>query len=260
MSRRLLFEITMRAYSFDWDDNILHMPTMVYMEKKDGDGWKKVRISTGEYAEIKDSPEYRYPGNELRNAFIEFDDDELFLDNVQESISNKDFAPSFNDFKEALLQGKTISIITARPTSPEALKKGILLIIEEVFSDEEKGEMVESIEDNYDFTGSDDDIINKYIESNYYYPVSFRDRDIDITKAKGEALDNFVKNVKLSFERMDTEKYNQMAIGFSDDDIDNIKEVVNKIEKELSKEHPEIKFYVYDTSEKGKNKLIVHTT
>lgn len=250
----------MRAYSFDWDDNILHMPTMVHMEKKVGDNWKKIKISTGEYAEKKDDPTYRYPNNNIREAFIEFDDDNLFLENVKESLSNKEFAPSFNDFKEALLEAKTISIITARPTSPDTIKKGILMVIEETFSPEEKEEMLENIGDNFDFSGEDEDIIKKYIESNYYYPVSFRDRTADIKKGKTDALDNFVMNVKKSFEKMDRNTYNKMAIGFSDDDLENIEGVVEKIEKELSLEYPDIKFYVYDTSEKGKNKLIVHTT
>ena len=28
-------------YAFDWDDNILHMPTTILMDKKEGDDWKK---------------------------------------------------------------------------------------------------------------------------------------------------------------------------------------------------------------------------
>jgi len=258
MSRRLLFEITMRAYSFDWDDNILHMPTMVHMEKKVGNNWEKIKITTSEYAEVKGEPNYRYPDEDIRKAFVEFDDNDLFLDNVSESLRNKDFAPSFEDFKEALIDAKTISIITARPTSPETIKKGILMVIDEVFTPEEKEEMIENIEDNFDFKG--EDVIKKYIDSNYYYPVSFRNRTTDIKKGKTNALDNFVMNVKKSFEKMDKTKYNKMAIGYSDDDLENIEGVIEKIEKELSKEYPDIKFYVYDTSEKGKNKLIVHTT
>ena len=120
--------------------------------------------------------------------------------------------------------------------------------------------MVENISDNYDFTGTQDEIIKKYIESNYYYPVSFNNRYADIKKEKGNALDDFVKKVILSFEKMDKDEYNQMSVGFSDDDTDNVKHMIKKVKEEISKRYPEIKFYIYDTSEKGKNKLIVHST
>ena len=115
----------MRAYSFDWDDNILHMPTMIHMDKMDGDEWSKVKLTTSEYAELKNSPEYRYPDNDIKNAFTEFNDDREFIRNVEESLENQDFAPSFNDFKEALIKAKPMSIITARPQSPDTLKEGV---------------------------------------------------------------------------------------------------------------------------------------
>jgi|TARA_R110002167_G_scaffold44619_4_gene134128 hypothetical protein len=260
MSRRMLYEITMKAYSFDWDDNILHMSTMVNMDKKEGDRWVPVKLTTGEYAELKDNEDYRYPDNNIRAAFTDFDDDNLFIENVAESIRNKNFAPSFDDFKEALLGGKTMSIITARPQSPDTLKKGVKMIIDDYFTEEERNTMVENIKDNYDFTGETEEIIQKYIEANYYYPVSFKQRDVDIKKEKGVALDDFVKRTIEAFELMDKEKYNKIAIGFSDDDLENVQEVVKKIKEVMTKLYPQVEFYVYDTSEKGKNKVIVHTT
>ena len=35
---KLLLEFQKRAYSFDWDDNILVMPTRINLEKKAGRG------------------------------------------------------------------------------------------------------------------------------------------------------------------------------------------------------------------------------
>ncbi len=250
----------MKAYSFDWDDNILHMDTMVNMEKNEGGEWEPIKLSTGEYAELKDDPNYRYPNDNIREAFVDFDDDNIFLQNVEDSIKNKNFAPSFNDFKEALIGATSISIITARPQSPETLKKGVKMIVDNIFSDEEKETMVENIEDNYDFNGETDEIIQKYIDSNYYYPVSFKERLVDVKKEKGIALDDFVKKTIQAYESMDKDKYNKISVGFSDDDTDNIKEVVKKIDEVMSKLYPEVEFYIYDTSEKGKNKVIVHTT
>ncbi len=31
-------------YAFDWDDNILSMPTVIHLEKKDGDSWIPVDV------------------------------------------------------------------------------------------------------------------------------------------------------------------------------------------------------------------------
>ena len=46
---KLLLEFQKRAYSFDWDDNILFMPTRIYLEKKVGKGWVPVSFSTEEH-------------------------------------------------------------------------------------------------------------------------------------------------------------------------------------------------------------------
>ena len=37
--KSLLMEFKKRAYSFDWDDNILFMPTKIHLDKKVGEGW-----------------------------------------------------------------------------------------------------------------------------------------------------------------------------------------------------------------------------
>ena len=34
----------LRAYSFDWDDNIINMPTLINMLKYEDDEWKAIKI------------------------------------------------------------------------------------------------------------------------------------------------------------------------------------------------------------------------
>ena len=41
---KILLEFQKRAYSFDWDDNILFMPTRIHLEKK---SWIKWVLATG---------------------------------------------------------------------------------------------------------------------------------------------------------------------------------------------------------------------
>ena len=43
---KILLEFQKRAYSFDWDDNILFMPTRIHLEKRRGKGWVPVSFST----------------------------------------------------------------------------------------------------------------------------------------------------------------------------------------------------------------------
>ena len=48
-----------RAYSFDWDDNIINMPTTIKMLKKSDGGWDKLNVGTDEFARIRDNENYK---------------------------------------------------------------------------------------------------------------------------------------------------------------------------------------------------------
>ena len=67
-----------KYYIFDWDDNILHMPTRIHMEKLGEDGiWRPTSVSTGTFALVRsDEEHYRMPlvgGREA--AFRDFQDE-----------------------------------------------------------------------------------------------------------------------------------------------------------------------------------------
>ena len=36
--------LELHFYSFDWDDNILHMPTVIHMDRKEGSNWIPVDV------------------------------------------------------------------------------------------------------------------------------------------------------------------------------------------------------------------------
>jgi hypothetical protein len=63
-----------KYYIFDWDDNILHMPTKIRMERLQSDGsWQEVEVSTATFALIRtDSVNYRPPGGKWDEAFRNF--------------------------------------------------------------------------------------------------------------------------------------------------------------------------------------------
>ena len=52
-------------------------------------------------------------------------------------------------------------------------------------------------------------------------------------------------------------KYNKLSIGFSDDDLGNIKVIEGLIEDELKHEFPDVKFTIYDTSDGGNKKMVI---
>ena len=70
----------MRSYIFDWDDNILHMPTKIKMDKKEGSNWVPVDVSTEEFALVRTNPDYRsfykldVNGKQRVQSVLELDD------------------------------------------------------------------------------------------------------------------------------------------------------------------------------------------
>ena len=66
-----------KYYIFDWDDNILHMPTRIKMEHRDSvdDPWRPVEVSTATFALVRgDEEHYRAPGGVWADAFRNFED------------------------------------------------------------------------------------------------------------------------------------------------------------------------------------------
>ena len=52
----------LKYYIFDWDDNILHMPTKIRMEHRREDGsWEPVELSTAAFAVVRTDVEHYRP-------------------------------------------------------------------------------------------------------------------------------------------------------------------------------------------------------
>tara|TARA_R110000803_G_scaffold39315_4_gene84818 strand:+ start:905 stop:1765 length:861 start_codon:yes stop_codon:yes gene_type:complete len=253
-----------RGYSFDWDDNILYMPTKIKMERSDGGDWVPVDVSTTEFAELRNDPKYRLG----KNSFINFREPESFIRDTKKAIDEKMFGPSFEKFKESLIYANPFSIITARGTSPNAIKEGVRILISMTFSPEEIGQMVENITESYPSARGLglEETIDFYLGENDYSPVSsleFRSKfgiesDADNPEeGKKIALKDYVTRVVMGAKNIANGEHTNLSIGFSDDDKKNVEAVISYIEDELSSNYPEIKFLVYDTSKGDKNKIIV---
>tara|TARA_R110002020_G_scaffold113236_12_gene260422 strand:- start:10786 stop:11646 length:861 start_codon:yes stop_codon:yes gene_type:complete len=266
-----LLEMTMRTYIFDWDDNILYMPTTIKMDKKDGNKWVPVDVSTEDFTHIRTNPNYRLRNNSPKEGFKDFSDSKPFIEDVKKAIHNDNFAPSADKFKEALIYASPFAINTARGHQPNIIRDGVRLFIDMVFTDEEKSEMLENIRNilNKSKNLTDDQSIDFYLdEMGEYYPVTsneFGNRfSLDVSggasspeHAKKVAIEHFTKKVFNNIEKLVDSDYKKFSIGFSDDDLGNVKAAEEFIADELKMMYPEIHFVIYDTSDKGKRKMVI---
>lgn len=250
---KLLKEFKKRAYSFDWDDNILMMSTRIHLDYNvNGLAWVPVSVSTEEFRSIRHKlgTEFRFLNDNEDESFKDFEGYDAFISDTEEALDSRSYGPSFNKFKEALISGSDFSIITARSNPPRAIKEGIKLIIRKSFSYDEQEEMKNNLNGV---------TIDEYLNLQDYHPVSSKEfinkwgLGINSTtpeEGKKIAFEDFVSRVVDTVSSyQDNDEFEGISIGFSDDDISNVEVVERLIEEKLKQKYPDIKFLVYDTSD-----------
>ena len=236
----------LKYYAFDWDDNLVHMPTKIILQDTEG---KEVPMSTEDYATYRNKigkENFEYNGVIVSNyaadpfRFFGVDGDRDFLVDAMKAK----LGPAWTDFKEAVNNGSIFAIITARGHNPETIKQAIFNYINNGFGGISKQELVKNLKKYRDFTGeenmSDEDLIWSYLEMNRYNPVSFgvEEEAANPEEAKVLAMANFVKYVKAmavvlqksAFLKKDVaNKFlpKKPTIGFSDDDEKNVLSIQN---------------------------------
>jgi len=249
-----ILEFYEKGYSFDWDDNVLNMPTKIHLEKKVKDTWKEYDVSTEKFREIRhniDGEKLRLKNNNPNDAFQDFKT-EIFIQHTKDAINNNEFAPSFKKFKKTLMNVVDFSIITARGTSKDSLKKGIKVLIDMTFSDKEKEEMNKNLKEKK-YSSIDDYLKDQQLsavssdefKTEYKSTSGTENPEIAKTMAFEKYVDSVVKKVGNLVDHPEREG---IKIGFSDDDLGNIKKMEEFIKKELVKKYPKVKFVIYDTS------------
>ncbi len=240
----------LKYYAFDWDDNIVHMPTKIVLKDKKG---KEVGMSTEDFAEFRHEvgkKDFDYNGhtivgyaeNPFRNFRTEGDKDFL-IDSMKAKVG-----PAFNDFKEAINNGSIFSIITARGHNPETLKQAVYNYIVNDFEGISKDELIKNLKKYRSFVGedemSDKELIDSYLSLNKYHPVSFGDEKgaTNPEEAKVKAMNDFVDYIKGMAAILNKRAWlkndignkfvpTKPIIGFSDDDPKNV-EVMRKAFKD----------------------------
>ena len=281
-------KLDLKYYMFDWDDNILHMPTRIHLEKKTGDEWSPYDVSTAEFARIRrDTVNYRPKEGDWDKAFVDFYDvgekgEDAFLEDTKTALApviagEKGGAPSFEPFKKALIEGRLFAIITARSHSSRAIRKGVEYFIYNVLTSEERHQMVNCLKEYIArFDGRvpdmpDDEVIANYLNLNRYHGVTSPEFEKKMGRksagsespehAKMLAIKDFVQHVIALIRGVGVRE--PISIGFSDDDRKNVEAVEAYIQDELKKEFPHIKFVVYDTSDPDRpngHKIVIEDT
>jgi len=251
---KLLKEFKKKAYSFDWDDNILIMPTRIHLDYRIGntDAYVPVSVSTEQFRSVRHKlgNEFRYLNNDITQSFKDFRDYDSFIEDTKKALYQNKKGPSFQKFKEALISGSDFSIITARSNPPQAIKEGIKVIINNAFSHVERKEMEKNL------NGLS---IDEYLNLQDYHPVSssefakqFGLESVGTNPEEGKkiAFKSFVDRVVQQISKIkDDEDFEGISVGFSDDDLGNVEVVEDLIRVELKNLYPEINFIVYDTSD-----------
>ena len=235
----------MKYYAFDWDDNIVHMPTKILVKTEDGE---EVGMSTDDFAEHRHDlgkTPFEYKGDTIvgfaEDPFRNFrtaGDKDFLIDAMRAKEG-----PAFDDFREAINNGSIFSIITARGHNPETLKQAVYNYIVSGYNGIDKDQLIKNLKKYRTFVGeedmNDDDLIKSYLELNKYHPVTFGEGSAaNPEELKVKAMENFVSYIKGMAGILNKKAYikneisnnfipTRTSIGFSDDDIRNV-EVMSK--------------------------------
>jgi hypothetical protein len=240
----------LKYYAFDWDDNIVTMPTQImvltYNDEEIGmttEDFAKFREMIGiEPFEYKGEMIIGYAPDPYRN-FRVTGDDQFIIDSMI-AIPG----PSWNDFVECINGGSIFSIITARGHTPSVIRDAIYNYIVSNHNGINKEILIENLKKYRELSseeiGDDQMLINEYLDLCKYYPVSFGEGSAsNPEEGKIKALREFINYVKemskklnkRAFLKNDVKNYFIPQIGFSDDDIKNVEKIKDFLKQEYEK-------------------------
>jgi hypothetical protein len=236
----------MKYYSFDWDDNLMYMPTKIYLKDKDG---KSVGMSTEDFAEYRTEigkEPFEYEGHTIlgfdEDPFRDFRvlGDKKFLVDAMKAPTG----PAWSDFVEAINNGSIFSIITARGHTPSVLKQATYNLIKKNMHGLDSNMLAKNLMKYRDIADEDkltkDQLIKAYLDMCRFYPVSFGEGSAtNPEEGKIRAMEEFVTYVRQMSRELQTKaimknkisNYFTPFIGFSDDDVRNIESMKKHFDK-----------------------------
>jgi len=237
----------LKYYAFDWDDNILTMPTEIMLITDDG---YEVGMSTEDFAEYRhrigvEDFEYKgktvsgYAEDPYRNFSVSGDKRFVIDSMIAET------GPSWNDFVECINGGSIFAIITARGHTPTVLKESIFNLIMKDHKGISKDLLITNLKKYRDLSGEklgdDVQLIKDYLDLCKYHPVTYGEGSAsNPEEGKIKAFKEFISYIKEMSEKLGKKAYIKNDIknnfiprlGFSDDDPKNIESMKDFIDKD----------------------------
>jgi hypothetical protein len=271
---------TILYYSFDWDDNILNMPTEIIVESDKGE---EIGISTQDFAKYRSiigKENFNYNGHTIIGFptnndgsinydsafknFRDFGDKNIFLEDTKKALKSNSYAPAWVDFIECLVNGSLFSIITARGHESNTIREAIEFIINNELDKNQKYEMYNNLlHFAYIFKSGDYDrlykgdftknkLVKDYLDNCDYIGVSAPSRSgkaENPEEAKKMALIQFKDKINEFAKRVDA----KAKIGFSDDDPKNAKHIEELFKNLNHEKYSHIIHYVVKDTNDPKN-------
>ena len=245
---------TFLYYCFDFDDNILNMSTQIIVSDIND---VEVGIETQEfrkYRNIIGKRKFEYkchiivvcPKNEkgqvdcnlMYKNFTDYPNPNVFIQDVIKTLHKKSYGPAWKDFIECITNGSIFCIITARGHEDIKIRKAIEYIINNELNIKQKRIMYKNLLNfSYFFKGikneeklskdilfTENKIVKNYLNTCEFIGVTSVARGgsyNNIEKLKADAIIKFKNRINKFGE-----KYGKkIKIGFSDDDLKNVKHI-----------------------------------
>jgi hypothetical protein len=236
----------MKYYAFDWDDNLMFMPTKIYLKDDEGNS---VGMSTEDFAEYRTDvgkEPFEYEGHTIvsfdKEPFRDFGvlGDKQFLKDAMSSPTG----PAWNDFVEAINNGSIFAIVTARGHTPSMLKVAVYRLIKQNKHGLDSNQLAKNLLKYRDLADeeklSKDQLIRSYLDMCRFHPVSFGEGSAtNPEQGKINAMEEFVSYVRnlshslqqKAFMKNKISNYFTPFIGFSDDDVRNVETMKKHFDK-----------------------------
>jgi hypothetical protein len=232
----------MKYYAFDWDDNLMYMPTFIRLKDDKGNVVGMTTKDFAKFRELVGKKSFNYKGRTIvgpaKDAYIEFGvthDDQFLIDSMVSPVG-----PAWPDFVEAINNGSIFSIITARGHTPSVLKAAVYKLIKSNKHGIDSNKLVKNLLKYRDLADEEkltkDKLIRSYLDLCRFHPVSFGvGSEANPEKGKIVAMEEFIRYVKQishnlqrkAFMKNKISNYFTPFIGFSDDDEKNVETMKN---------------------------------
>ena len=258
----LLLNSHIALWAFDFDGNILKTPTKLYLINNET--WKEEVFEwhiLDQHPEMISwiNPPYRIHEKSY-NSFAHFRDfsehenhngANQLLDDIKYALENQDFSPSFQLFKNTfLVQARLFAIITARGHSGENMARAMIEINKVTLNEEEKDTQYKNICRVYElfewkkanFSSHHEAVWYYFHVIARYYPVSSTitsnwlevPRNMLSSEKKTMAMKHFISTTKRRIQNITELRNIHYSIGFSDDSITNIEQMLRYLTEETN--------------------------